>query len=312
MRALVIAVAAVLVVLLLATVTGGRTHAERVVFADQGSNLLLVLDPTDGTTQRLAHTPIRGDSPAPSPDGAAVAFTGRRRMFGGFSGPDTDPADFDPGIWVADTRTGRVHRLTRNSQDRDPAWSPDGRLIAFVREVRLPDQTVPSMDVFVIRLDGSGLRQLTVDGLDEAHPSWAPDGRSLVVAATGRLAGSPLLVVPVTGGKARRVVADGGEPAWSPDGRTIAFTRSVTDGTVNARGQARHVLHVFTVAATGGAARDITPRNRSGSMPAWSADGSLLVSAGDHLVTLRPDGSGLRGLLGSRQRLYTWPAWIRS
>ena len=63
--------------------------------------------------------------------------------------------------------------LTRHpGEDQWPAWSPDGKLIAFVSERN------GSEDVFVMSADGRAARNLTrTPTLEESHPAWMPDGR---------------------------------------------------------------------------------------------------------------------------------------
>jgi TolB protein len=62
----------------------------------------------------------------------------------------------------------------------DPAWSPGGRRIAFVGR----DPAASEEDLFTIRLDGSGLRRLRSTGRTESSPSWSLDGRRIVYVMT--------------------------------------------------------------------------------------------------------------------------------
>ena len=112
----------------------------------------------DGSQQRLTvrdrHNASVPDSPDWSPHGSRVAF----------SFADSP----DPDIHVADAKGRRDRRLTRRGGE-EPAWSPDGRYIAFIRHG----------DLFVMRSDGSGLRLVADGGNLEtgeeiylASPSW--------------------------------------------------------------------------------------------------------------------------------------------
>ena len=71
--------------------------------------------------------------------------------------------------------------LTTNPTDSDPQVSPDGRLVVFSRTVRTaPGESVSGL--FVIGVDGSGLRQLTegtLDGAGDEDPAFFPSGRSV-------------------------------------------------------------------------------------------------------------------------------------
>lgn len=104
----------------------------------------------------------------------------------------------------------------------DPAWSPDGRKIAFV------DQSASRGTLYVMNADGSGVRRVVRRGFDAGWPSWSPDGRSIAFdhsTATESGATSAIYIVDLDGGGLREVVANGSQPAWGPGGKRIAFAR---------------------------------------------------------------------------------------
>jgi len=113
----------------------------------------------------------------------------------------------------------------------DPAWSPDGRQIAFTSNQTDPTRFFP--DVWVMNADGSNMRRLTDGPADcpndpcgRGHPSWSPDGKRLAYQAFAWID-----VINSDGTGHRRLWTKGNEatgaccPAWSPGaGRRIAFT----------------------------------------------------------------------------------------
>jgi hypothetical protein len=193
-----------------------------------------------------------GRSLAPKPAAWATLAFARSEAAGG-------------GVYLAGRR--RVLRFKRGAVD--PAWSPDGRRLAFVAP-----GAGGAGDVFVADADGTHRGRITrTDRIAERSPSWAPDGRHLVVERGGRL-----VVLRADGGAERRL-AFGLEPAWSPGGRRIAFT----DGD-----------NLFLVAAGGGRPRQVTFATGAQTAPAWSPDGRRLVFVSDetgaldiHVVDLR-------------------------
>ena len=109
------------------------------------------------------------DEPAPSPD-ELIAFSSNR---GG---------DFD--IYVMRPNGSGVRLVTRDepqgrveADDYEPAWSRDGRRIAFTSTRDHPGDGVTSNEIYIVGVDGGGLRRLTSNELSEFSPTWTSDGR---------------------------------------------------------------------------------------------------------------------------------------
>ena len=83
--------------------------------------------------------------------------------------------------------TGGPRRITTGAKgsDGDPAWSPDGRQIAFRR---LPPKGSSDSDVFVMNSDGTGQRKVSDSGADDMKPVWSPDGTRLLIVSNRRSA----------------------------------------------------------------------------------------------------------------------------
>jgi Tol biopolymer transport system component len=117
-------------------------------------------------------------------------------------------------------RDGHLNQLTEDPTDTEPAFSPDGTSIAFIRGGHL----------FSVRADGSGLRQLSSGSGLDSKPVVSPDGR-LVVFERRAAAGAPadLYTVRSHGGGLRALTsgaADDHDADFAADGRTVAFVRS--------------------------------------------------------------------------------------
>jgi len=222
-----------------------------------------------------------GSSPKAAPD---IVFVSTR---------DGDYALFGIG---ADGKNER--RLTKEKGDPstpaglfyqvDPAWSPDGRQIAFAsrREGR--------MHIYVMSADGRSTRRLTSSAMEDDHPSWSPNGHRIVFSREGAL-----FVVSVAGGAAHRVghgVGSAADPAWSPDGKLIAY---------DYRKPGFSIRELYVMKADGTQPRQVTRLGQVSGFPAWSPDGRRLafqsnVRAGHYeIYSIGVDGKGLRELTNS-------------
>jgi Tol biopolymer transport system component len=125
-------------------------------------------------------------------------------------------------------------RITKRIQTSTPAWSPDGRFIAFTRNDDMGEYTTFSEDdLFVMDADGDNAHQLSTDrnGTHAGQPTWSPDGRQIAyIQGSSVPSGQPsrpgsLYVMDADGGNVHRLTRGDADvdPAWSPDGTEIAY-----------------------------------------------------------------------------------------
>ena len=223
-------------------------------------------------------TAYPGDERAPSlsPDGSRVAFS--------WDGPTQDNHD----IFVKLAGPGEPVRLTTNPAPDDwPAWSRDGRFIAFMRFAS-PEQTA---DVVVIPALGGAERTIAtifptpvprrVRPLNNL--SWTPDGRWLAFGgATTPNGPRGIWLISVDGSDQRRLTEPprhDHSPVVSPDGRYLAFLRQRTIGRA-----AIFLLPLTSDSLPSGTPRQLTVDDYGVLGLAWTPDGrDLVFSSGGHL-----------------------------
>ena len=254
--------------------------------------------------------PIAQAEPAPPP-------RSRRRVWL-WAGAAAGLLLLNAGFWLMKLRTAPlppqklVPVTTYAGSEKYPAFSPDGRQVAFFWE---GDKGV-NPGIYVTLVGESNALRLT-SGPD-AFPVWSPDGRRIAFVRGLEFGGPPvgggIYTVSALGGAERKVldISVSGPMSWSPDGKWLAL----------AQGRAFN-SSIFVVSPEGGEPRGIVDRQarQFDDAPAFSPDGRSLAFSGCasryscdvYLQPLRPDGSpdgAPRQIAGAGMGIYSL-AWSR-
>jgi len=122
-----------------------------------------------------------------------------------------------------------VHDMLAMKRISDPRVSPDGRWIVFVLRTTDLEANKGRTDLWLIGVDGNGLRRLTSHPDADNNPRWSPDGKSIYFLST-RSGSSQVWRIAPDGGEAEeitRLPLDVSSLVVSPDGRHIAYAVEV-------------------------------------------------------------------------------------
>ncbi|HEX6251048.1 MAG TPA: protein kinase [Gemmatimonadaceae bacterium] len=284
-------------------------------FANIAPSVVGVINVESGEVVPLTDSSALSVSPAWTPEGNAVVYVsnegGGRDIYyqavdrGGR--PSGQPQRLTTGLSVhgisvsADGRSLAYSNLTTNvgiwslpvPSGSEPAWgearqitsaaeriealsvSADGQWLAF------DSDRSGNVDIYKMRVDGSGLEQLTSNPADDFRPTWSPDG-SLIAFHSWR-AGTRDSYIIGADGSGERLLAGGPLHQWagrfSPDGRTVAYFAQIPRGP----------WHIFVVPTEGGTPTQLS--REPGGAPIWVSptEVAYLAEAG---VTVVPAAGG--------------------
>ena len=181
--------------------------------------------------------------------------------------------------------------------DRWPAWSPDGRQIAFT-STRDADP-----EIYVMNADGTGARRLTTTPGRDAHPAWSPDGRSILFQSPREDGHTRIFLMNADGSNQRaltRNIGFCGVPVWSPDARRILF-QCTDDVQRTTQGKP---WQLFSLDVTAGAQPAPLVRSTANDqVPSFSPDGKQILfysdRSGINRLYLMPASGGEPSVLGN-------------
>lgn len=243
-----------------------------------------------------------------SPDGKTLVFDSNR------SDPDPNDADVINDVFSVRPDGTDVTMLTDSKGlSGEPAWSPDGALIAMEADRGDP---VHGEGIYVMNADGTNLRRVTVPpaGSGDGKPRFSPSGKQL---AFTRFRGKDLaekaavFTVSLDGTHLRRLTTyaiHADDLDWSPAGKGIVFDGYPNPGAYG---------HIYVIDTNGRHLRNLTPGKSGSADPVWSPDGKTILFLDNRvlggrgrtgLATMKPDGSAER-FISTRNGELHQPDW---
>ncbi len=256
---------------------------------DRQTKEIYVADYDGANVRRVTVGRTLNVNPTWAPDGRAVAYTSYRSGV-----PDVVVSHLYEGrLETPAAGTGDVHNFL-------PAYSSDGTQIAFM------SNRDENLEIYVMNVDGTGLRRLTTHPGIDTSPTWSPLGRQ--IAFTSDRTGSPqIYVVGVDGTGLRRITFESycDRPTWSPSPyNEIAYASRTGPG-----------FDIKTVDLATNDVRQLTFGLGTNESPSYSANGrhvafSSTRGSGDKQIwQIGRDGRGLRRVTHSGNN--EMPNWSR-
>lgn len=177
-----------------------------------GGEVISIMDPDGSHVEALTPRTVRAIHPNWAPDSTKLAYC-----------TDDDlqpPKKNESEIDVIDLGTRQITKLIAGGINTYPAWSPDGKKLAFRRILGELNS-----EVFVANADGTGAHNITNHPAFDGWPAWSPDGTRIAFASNRNSSYQIYVMQPDGSGVALVANTEGRAtaPMWSRDGQTILF-----------------------------------------------------------------------------------------
>jgi TolB protein len=158
-------------------------------------------------------------------------------------------------------------------EDAYPQLSPDGKQIVF------QSNRTGNWDIFTIDTNGTNLKQLTSDSLNEVTPKWSPNGKQIVYCIDVDTVNSDIYLMDADGENKKRLTTfpgDDSHPNWSPDGKKIIFNSAQNTPDYHIPWGQQYV-EIFTMNTDGSGKKQISNLKTVSTYPSFSPDGKYIV-----------------------------------
>jgi len=176
-----------------------------------------------------------------------------------------------------------------------PAWSSDGRKLAFSSSMR------GNPNIYVSDASGANLRRITEGPGPDVSPVWNPKTNSQIAFVSGRSGLPQVYIIEADGANLQRMTDTGYavSPSWSPNGQFLAFAWRRNYGPGAPGGQDIYIMDVATRQWV-----QLTHDSGLNDFPSWSPDGRHIVYESRHgarseIWSMLADGSKARALTSS-------------